>query len=462
MKILIAEDDLTSQLMIKATVFKAGYEPMVTGDGLSAYEILSKPDAPKLAVLDWMMPGMNGVEVCRKIREIKTNEPAYLILLTSRDKTEDIIQGLKAGADDYIVKPYNAEELQVRIDVGRKVVKLHGSLVGQINELERLRMAVNQSIDGFAVASLDGYIQFVNPAWAQMHGYPVAELIGRHLNIFHTEEQLRREVIPFNEQAMKNGCHKDVVGHVHKDGTIFYTLMTSSVLMDANKTPIGITGIAHDITDLKQAEDGLRESLREKEVLIREVHHRVKNNMQIVSSLLQLQSDHVKDDTYRHLFTEARNRILSMALVHEKLYNTKNMATLDFAAYVKDFIIHLFRSYGINDNRIRFKLDADKVKLNMDDAIPLALMLNELISNSLKHAFPDKREGEISLRLEERQGKVRVELTDNGIGMPDGVLINSTATLGLKLVQALVEQLKGSIKLTRRGGARFILSFKKK
>ena len=103
MKILIAEDDLTSQLMNKATVCKAGYEPIVTGDGLSAYEILSKPDGPKIAVLDWMMPGMDGVEVCRKIREIKTNEPAYLILLTCRDKTEDIIQGLKAGADDYIV-----------------------------------------------------------------------------------------------------------------------------------------------------------------------------------------------------------------------------------------------------------------------------------------------------------------------------------------------------------------------
>ena len=136
MKILIAEDDLTSQLMIKATVFKAGYEPMVTGDGLSAYEILSKPDAPKLAVLDWMMPGMDGVEVCRKVRELKSNNPAYLILLTSRDNKKDIIHGLKSGANDYIVKPYDVEELQVRIGVGRKVVELQASLAGRIMELQ--------------------------------------------------------------------------------------------------------------------------------------------------------------------------------------------------------------------------------------------------------------------------------------------------------------------------------------
>ncbi|MBU1734730.1 MAG: response regulator transcription factor [Verrucomicrobia bacterium] len=136
MKILIAEDDVMSQVMLKATVAKAGYEPVITGDGLSAYEILLKPDAPKLAVLDWMMPGMDGVEVCRKVREINTNEPPYLILLTSRDNREDIVHGLKSGANDYIVKPYDVEELKVRIGVGCKVVDLQASLAGRIIELQ--------------------------------------------------------------------------------------------------------------------------------------------------------------------------------------------------------------------------------------------------------------------------------------------------------------------------------------
>ncbi len=136
MKILIAEDDLMSQVMLKAMTDRAGYESIVTGDGLGAYEILRRPDAPKIAILDWMMPGMDGVEVCRKVRELKSNEPAYLILLTSRDDKKDIIYGLKAGANDYIVKPYDVEELQVRIGVGRKVVDLQSMLAGRITELQ--------------------------------------------------------------------------------------------------------------------------------------------------------------------------------------------------------------------------------------------------------------------------------------------------------------------------------------
>jgi len=136
MKILIAEDDAVSQLMLKAMVAKAGYEPVVTSDGLGAYEIFLKPDAPKLAILDWMMPGMDGVEVCRKIRELKYDEPPYLILLTSRDNKQDVIHGLKSGANDYVVKPYDVEELQVRIGVGRKVVELQALLAGRIVELQ--------------------------------------------------------------------------------------------------------------------------------------------------------------------------------------------------------------------------------------------------------------------------------------------------------------------------------------
>lgn len=136
MQLLIAEDDVTSQVMLKALVAKIGYEPILTSDGLSAYDVLCKPDAPKLAVLDWMMPGMDGVEVCRKLREINTNEPPYLILLTSRDNREDIVKGLKSGANDYVVKPYDVEELQVRIGVGRKVVDLQVSLAGRIAELQ--------------------------------------------------------------------------------------------------------------------------------------------------------------------------------------------------------------------------------------------------------------------------------------------------------------------------------------
>jgi len=136
MKILIAEDNLASQLMLKTTFDDLGHDLVITGDGRAACEIMLKPDAPKLAILDWMMPGMDGVEVCRKIRETKFSDPAYLIILTVRDKTEDIVKGLKAGANDYIVKPYNVEELQVRVGVGCRVVEMQATMARQIKELQ--------------------------------------------------------------------------------------------------------------------------------------------------------------------------------------------------------------------------------------------------------------------------------------------------------------------------------------
>jgi len=136
MKILIAEDDEISRNILKAMAVKNGYEPVLSADGLAAHKIMSGPDAPKLALLDWMMPGLDGVEVCRRVRELPSNEPPYLILLTSRDSKDDIVSGLKAGANDYIVKPYDVEELQVRIGVGRRVVELQATLAGRILELQ--------------------------------------------------------------------------------------------------------------------------------------------------------------------------------------------------------------------------------------------------------------------------------------------------------------------------------------
>jgi len=186
MKILIAEDDLTSQAMIKAIVAKSGYEPVVTGDGLSACEILLKPDAPKLAVLDWMMPGMDGVEVCRKVRELKSSDPAYLILLTSRDNKKDIIHGLKSGANDYIVKPYDIEELQVRIGVGRRVIDLQALLAGRIAELQDALAQIKTLRGLLPICMYCKKIRDDKQYWQQVESYVTT----------HTEAQFSHSICP--------------------------------------------------------------------------------------------------------------------------------------------------------------------------------------------------------------------------------------------------------------------------
>jgi len=175
-----------SQIMLKAMVAKAGYDPILTGDGLSAYEILSKPDAPKLAVLGWMMPGMDGVEVCRKVREINTSDPSYLILLTSRDNREDIVKGLKSGANDYIVKPYDVEELQVRIGVGRKVIDLQASLAGRIAELQAALAQIKTLQGILPICMYCKKIRDDKQYWQQVESYVST----------HTEAQFSHGVCP--------------------------------------------------------------------------------------------------------------------------------------------------------------------------------------------------------------------------------------------------------------------------
>ncbi len=186
MKLLIAEDDAMSQLMLKAMVARAGYDPIVTGDGLSAYEVLRKPDNPKIAILDWMMPGMDGVEVCRKVREIETSNPPYLILLTSRDNREDIVQGLKSGANDYIVKPYDVEELQVRIGVGRKVIDLQASLAGRIKELQAALAQIKTLQGILPICMYCKKIRDDKQYWQQVESY-VSN---------HTEAQFSHSICP--------------------------------------------------------------------------------------------------------------------------------------------------------------------------------------------------------------------------------------------------------------------------
>ncbi len=307
----------------------------------------------------------------------------------------------------------------------------------------------------------DGKFILVNDAFLTTLGYSREEVIGHtslRLGIFADPDGRARLLKALEQNGQVRNIEIRIRG---KDNVI------RDAIFSADKITIDGENCwlieATDITGRKRMEDLLRLSLKEKENLIREVHHRVKNNMQIISSLLQLQSEQFTNEATCRLFNEAKDRIRSMALVHEKLYNTKDLETVDFAAYANDLVINLFRSYGMDKTRIHFRLEAnDRVKLGIDDAIPVALMLNELISNSLKHAFPDGRKGEIFLRIEENQGKVRIELSDNGIGMPEGVQVNNTKTLGLKLIQTLVEQLNATMELARRGGTRFVLSFTKK
>ncbi|PYI87115.1 MAG: hypothetical protein DME26_07170 [Verrucomicrobia bacterium] len=228
--------------------------------------------------------------------------------------------------------------------------------------------------------------------------------------------------------------------------------LTISPITDVTGQITGVSTISRDITERKRVEQHLQAALQEKEVLIQEVHHRVKNNLQVVSSLLNLQSNTVQDAQTREAFRESRDRIKSMALIHEKLYQSTDLARIEFSEYLRDLLVELFRSYGPKASAIRLQVEAPPVRLDLNTAVPVGLILNELVSNCLKHAFPGGKSGLVRIELQTEQAtQFRLAVRDNGVGFPPDFDLGNIPTLGLRLVRILISQLGGALVIQRSG-----------
>ncbi len=213
--------------------------------------------------------------------------------------------------------------------------------------------------------------------------------------------------------------------------------------------------------EMEESNVKLDVSLKEKELLLQEVHHRVKNNMQLISSMLKLQAKYIKDEKDVEIFKDCRDRIRSMALIHEKLYKSKDMAHIDFNLYIKDLAKELSRSYVVDTNMIALNVNVENVFLEIETAIPCGLIINELISNSLNYAFPEGRKGEIKTLLRFiNKDDLELVVSDNGIGLPKDLDIKKTESLGLQLVDTLSKQLQGEMEINRTGGTEFKIKFK--
>ena len=210
--------------------------------------------------------------------------------------------------------------------------------------------------------------------------------------------------------------------------------------------------------DLRKRMAWMEHSLREKEILLREIHHRVKNNLQVVSSLLNLQTQATPDPVVQSVLLESQMRVRSMALIHEKLYQSETLSHIQLSAYVQSLAMHLFRSYQQNDGRIQLRLEGESFEIGVDNAVPIGLILNELISNSLKYAFPDGRSGEI-LVATKREGKDKVlfRYRDNGVGLSADSKLEIPTTLGMRLIEGLAQQIGVEIEFVRDNGVQFSL-----
>ncbi len=305
----------------------------------------------------------------------------------------------------------------------------------------------------------------VNSKYAETCQRTPEELIGKnHFYLFPNEEneEIFRQVRDTGQPVSYHDKPFEFSDQPER-GVTYWDWTLSPVFDDAGKVE-GFVFSLVETTERKKAEEKIKASLKEKEVLLREIHHRVKNNLQVIISLLRLQSDKIKDKQYAKMLQESQERIKSMALIHEKLYQSEDLAHIDFRGYVKSLVNSLSRSYGVGSNKVRIKIDVEDIPLGLDNAIPTGMILNELVSNSLKYAFPEGRKGEINVIISST-GEQDVELTvsDNGIGIPEDLDIRNSDSLGLHLVTILTEhQLQGKLEIDRTDGAEFNIRFKMK
>lgn len=315
-----------------------------------------------------------------------------------------------------------------------------------------------------AIVSVDRHQRIVlfNQGAEKIFGYGAEEVIGKPLSVLlplqhveahqeHIEEFGRAPVA-----ARRMGEREQIAGR-RKDGVEFPAEASiSKVDVDGQRI---FTVILRDMTRHKEAEEQIRTSLREKEVLLKEIHHRVKNNLQVVSSLLNLQVRGIHEESARQAFRESQDRVLAMALIHEQLYQSKDLSDVHFGDYIRQLAAHLFRSYQVSASRIELKTEIEDVHLPVDTAVHCGLIINELVSNALKHAFPHGREGEIRIELKSDSGMVLLAVEDNGVGIADTASYWSHGSLGLRLVKSLVRQLQGETEVGKSGGTAIRIRF---
>ncbi len=308
----------------------------------------------------------------------------------------------------------------------------------------------------------DGIIVYTNPKFDQMFGYETGELIGQHVSTINYEDQQTQSQAEYQKLAASVNKYGEFTYEIHnikKDRTEFWCRGTSSIFKHHEYGTVFVA-IQQDITRQKQADEKVKASLKEKEVLLQEIHHRVKNNLGIVSSLLQMQCRRTKDDQAKAILRDSQNRIASIALVHEKLYRSEELADIDFAQYIPDLTTHLFDSYNVSSQQIKLNIEVDNASLNIETAIPCGLIINELVSNALKYAFPDQRSGEIKVQFYPALGgKLILIIRDNGVGLPAEFDPKTSKTLGLTLVQGLVKQLRGNLDINSHQGTEFKITF---
>lgn len=443
--------------------------------------IEAAPDAIVVVDRDGLIAGINalGEEMFGYKREELTGQPVEILVperyrpqhRSDRDAYSHAPRTRPMGLDRELWgRRKSGQEFLVQISLSpidsggdTLVTSIIRDVTAQRAAEARFRALLESAPDGIVVVNGQGTIVIVNSQTERLFGYTRQELIGQNIEILVPERYRKshvadRSAYSTDPKLRPMGAGRALTGRT-KDGQEFpVEISLSPLVTDQGRL---VMSIVRDITERRRAEETIQASLREKEALLKEIHHRVKNNLQVTSSLLRLQAAAIDDVHAREMFEETESRIRSMALVHEKLYQSTNLSRIDFADYIRSLGELLFRSSAINPDAVTFEVTGSEIFLSIDTAVPCGLIVNELLSNALKHAFPDARRGAIHVELRvNSDGETLLVVGDDGVGLPQPFDPGRTETLGLQLVQALSQQIDGRFTVEQPAiGARFVLMF---
>jgi PAS domain S-box-containing protein len=472
-KVLVVDNHLVMIKFMENLLIRDGYEVKTALGGLEALDLL-KTYRPDIIFIDLIMPGIRGEKLCQLIRERPEFGSCYLIILSGIAAEEDI-NFTAFGADACIAKgPFN--KLAVHI---REVLKKAGfdpperPLTGIIGledvyqreitkELITYRKHKEAMLDHISEGMLEltarGRVVYANPKAESMLGLRQRELISSNFSELFSGED-RRQV---EEMLKSSSCGEGVRDEsiLLNRGELFLTLCAVPVSQGDSDSFIIIL---NDVTEYVTAKRQLEESLKEKDLLLREIHHRIKNNLSMVASMISLEQDNTDSGRMSHVLTDLKARISSISMVHERLFQGNGIYDLDFPEYAQDLTANLLSSIDGGAENIDVAFDIEAVRFTPDLAVPLGLIIVELCTNSVKYAFPEGFEPEegirrITISLRREDVEYILAVSDNGIGLPEGFDPQSGGSLGMKLVYALAVQLSGRVSLD--GGPGFSLSLR--
>lgn len=314
---------------------------------------------------------------------------------------------------------------------------------------------------GIVVMDSEGRWLEANPCFLRMLGYEMGELYQlTGADISHPDDRGMTMAKLVDLAAGNDDCIRVEKRYLHKDGHTVWLEVAVTPLRDESGTTNAFIGVCSDITGRRRRDEETNRLLGEKELLLKEVHHRIKNNMTTITSLLSIQSGGLRDQAAREIIREARSRIQSMVLLYDKLYQSARIGIIDLGSYVSDLVTDISLAYSLEAGTIEVRQDIEPVQADARIALPVGIIVNELVTNIFKYAFPDGRRGVAGVTMREVvPGRVRIVIRDDGIGLADTVDPVNPESFGLRLVNMLVKQLRGELAFERAGGSLFTVAF---